>query len=132
MKPNCQRVPSYFDETIVFNQLQSSGSIAYYKLMQTGFPTKIPIAELFQKLQPYTKPNHLSIGINNCCRIFLIANKLLSKNFKFGKAEIHIRPGQSHLLYSMNIAIQRSNDEIAFKFKKGFNAFMRLSKAKFE
>lgn len=127
MKPNRLHVPGFFDDTIVLNQLQSSGMMAYRSLMELGYPIKIPIAELFQKLQPYLEQRHISIGSNVCCRIFLLAIGFLSEDFKFGKTEIHFRPGRKHLLDLLNVEFQKSKNDITVRFKKGFISFMRRS-----
>ncbi|XP_031625631.1 myosin heavy chain 95F-like [Contarinia nasturtii] len=51
VKPNRKTMPDIFDDTIVFNQLQSSGMLAYNQLIQLGFPIKIMILDLFEKLK---------------------------------------------------------------------------------
>lgn len=127
MKPNHQQIPDHFDEVFVYNQLKSSGTIAYYNLMNLGYPIKISIAELFEKLQPYLEQRHISFGANNCCQIYLLANGFESNEFKFGKTEIHIRPGKLDLLNRMNAEFQEMNNEIAVKFKKRFIASIRRS-----
>lgn len=124
MKPNLQRVPDNFDEAIVSRQLESSGTIAYYNLMQIGYPTKVSIDELYHKLKFYLELRHTSIGVNNCCMIFLLASGFISKDFKFGKTKIHIRPGKVELLNRMNVEFQRPNNEIKFKFNESFKKFM--------
>lgn len=126
MKPNRQQVPGLFDDMFVSAQLEASGTMAYLKLTQLGYPIKIQIAELFQKLQPYLEQRHISIGANNCCKIFLFANKFMPEDFKFGKTEIHFRPGKFGLLDQMNNEFQLSNNcHIAAKFRTGFISFMR-------
>lgn len=84
MKPNDKQKPGCFDENIVFDQLEASGTIAFHTLMQMGYPVKVPIAEFYQKIKPYMTPGHgyESIGTINCCRFFLLASGFLSKDFK--------------------------------------------------
>lgn len=125
MKPNLKQVPGNFNEIIVSRQLESSGTMAFYNLMQLGYPTKISIDDLHHKLKPYVKPRHTSIGVNNYCMIFLLASGFLSKDFKFGKTEIHVRPGKFQLLDRMNAEFQRPNNEIKVKFNESFKKFMR-------
>lgn len=110
---------------MVFNQLESSGTIAYYNLMQMGYPLKVSISEFYQKLLVYLEPRHISIGMNNCCKIFLMSNNFLCKDFKFGTTEIHVRPGKRHLIDSMMTNFQEPNNAIAVKFKNGFVDYMR-------
>lgn len=110
---------------MVFNQLESSGTIAYYNLMQMGYPLKISINDFYAKLMTYLEPRHISIGINSCCKIFLMSNNILSKDFKFGATEIHVRPGKRHLIDIMMTNFQKLNNDIGVKFNSGFNAYMR-------
>lgn len=130
MKPNRHQIPNLFDENFVHKQLETSGTMAYCKLMQLGFPIKMPIAELSHKLKLCMEPHHTmpNIGVNNCCIFFLLASGFHRDDFRLGKTAIHFRPGKCHLLDKMKTDFQESNNlQIAIKFKKGFNAFIRRS-----
>lgn len=119
-----KQVPDFYDEIVVSKQLESSGTLAYYNLMQCGYPTKIGIVEFYNKLKMHLEPRHISIGMHNCCKIVLLASGFLSKDFKFGKTEIHIRPGNYHLVDQLNVELERPDSEITVKFKRKFIAFM--------
>lgn len=121
VKPNCEQQPDIYDEISVRNQLETSGTLAYYKFMQHSYPIKISISKLFQNLQPILEPRHISFGAINCSRIFLLANGLSSRDFKFGKTEIFIRPG--HQLMALDSS-QLSIDNVT-KIKQEFKFFMR-------
>lgn len=127
MKPNDKQKPGCFDENIVFDQLEASGTIAFHTLMQMGYPVKVPIAEFYQKIKPYMTPGHgyESIGTINCCRFFLLASGFLSKDFKFGKTEIHIRSKNSKLLNQINIGSQDLLAGVAVKFNEQCRYFKR-------
>lgn len=110
----------------VLKQLEASGTMAYLKLTQLGFPTKISIADFFQNLQPYLEQRHISIGVNNCCKIYLLASNFLPEDFKFGKSEIHFRPGKCDLLDQMKKEFQQpNNSQVGARFKTEFIASMR-------
>lgn len=97
--------------------------------MQFSYPIKISISELFEKLQTILEPRHISLGAVNCCRIFLVANGVSSNEFKFGKTEVHIRPG--HQLPAFD-ASQLSIDELT-KINQEFKFFMyRILKIRFK
>lgn len=121
VKPNRQQLPEIYDEISVRNQLETSGTMAYYSFMQLNYPIKFSISGLFEKLQAFLEPRHLSFGANNCCRIFLLAIGVPSKDFKFGKSEIHIRRG--HQIPALD-TVQLPNYEI-IKIKQEFKFFMR-------
>lgn len=129
MKPNRQKEPHCFDETFVINQLQSSGMLAYNKLMQLGFPVKITINEFFQKIKPFLEPRYLAGPVKNCCLIFLLSTGFQCKDFRTGNTEIHFRPGNSEKIDLMNqmilISDNRIRDEIVLKYKKRFNRLQR-------
>lgn len=111
----------------VSKQLEASGTMAYLKLTQIGYPIKISIADFFQRLQPFLEKRHISTGVNNCCKIFLFASNFKPTDFKFGKTEIHFRPGKSNLLDQMNKELQPANNsQNAAKFKTGFKAYCRV------
>lgn len=124
LKPNLQQKSGFFDKSVVFNQLESSGALAYYSLMEIGYPVKIPITEFFHNLQPYLEKQHIGIGTVNCCRIFLLVLGLLAKDFKFGKTEIHIRPGSALVLNRLCFKVALDNEHV-IKFRKELIAFMR-------
>lgn len=114
-----------FDEKLVFQQMESSGTLAYYKLMQFGYPIKISINELFTKLQSHLEARHISIGAKNCCIVFLLSCGFGAKDFKIGKTEVHIRTGNFQLMDSLNEKFEQHNNDITVKFKEGFHVFMR-------
>lgn len=97
--------------------------------MQISYPIKISISELFQKLEAILEPRYLSFGAINCSRIYLLANGLSSKDFKFGKTEIHIRSGHQFLeLDTSQLSINRLPE-----IKQEFKFFMhRILKMRFQ
>lgn len=119
MKPNFQQSPESFDENVVLDQLRSSGTLAYYELMQFGYPLKIQIADFYNKLKVVSEPRHVSIGNRMCCFIFFLASGFKAEDLKFGKSSIHIRPGNSKLFEKIQIEINNSSPELALKFQKG-------------
>lgn len=93
--------------------------------MQFGFLLKIQITELFKIVEPFLEIRHMSVGMNTCCRILLLASGFQPKDFIFGKTEIHFRPGNSCLLDKLRGEIKQSNGNVTLRFKKVFVAFMR-------
>lgn len=124
MKPNSQQIPELFDDNLVLDQLKSSGTIAYYEMMQFGFPGKLKITDLFDKLKPALEPRHDSIRNHTCCTILLLASGFKSTDFKIGKSWIHIRPGNLQLLEQIQYEIGESSNELALRFKNGYIVHM--------
>lgn len=120
VKPNLNQTPGVFDENFVCEQLQSSGCTAYYELMQFGYPDKIKISDLYDKLAPVLQSRHTSIGRLRCCLIFLLANGFKAEDLRSGKSSINIRPGNSKLLEKLQIEINDFNPESVLKFNNEF------------
>lgn len=113
-----------FDEDFVLSQLQASGTMAFFNLIQLGFPLKVQISEIFEKLAPFLEHRHRSCGIQLCCQIFLLAIGFQYNDFKIGKTEIHIRPGKPDIFAKMQNAMREPNDDdIGRMFKREFVAF---------
>lgn len=92
--------------------------------MQFGYPAKLKIADLFDKLKPVLEPRHISMGRYMCCTILLLASGLKSTDFRIGEMDIHIRPGFSQLLDQIHCETNESSAELALRFKKGYVVHM--------
>lgn len=114
-----------FDEDFVSLQLTSSGAMAYFELMQIGFPLKVGISELMEHMRTFLEPRHISIGTNVCCYILCSAVGLNANEFKLGKTDIFIRPGKTHLLDVLYDQLKYSKAELKRKFHDKFLDFMR-------
>lgn len=75
-----------FDETYVVDQLMSSGTFAYYKLMRHGYPLRIDIEEFHKKYEP-------QLGMNIDAKMLLEVLMLLFGDceYKFGISMIMMR-----------------------------------------
>lgn len=126
IKPNSEQKPIFFDEKFVLEQLKTSGTMAYNELMKVGFPSNIGMDELLKYIGPSLESRHTSLGLNNCCLILLLANGFQSRDFVFGKTEIHFRPGKEQMLEKLCYEMKQPDiSNTIIKFKKGFVAFMR-------
>lgn len=125
MKPNSDLLPDFFDDSFVFKQLETSGTIAYHELMKCGYPIKRSISELFQKLTPYLQPRQISIGPSCCCLIFLLSNGFSFRDFKLSKTELNFRPAKCYLLDAMESEFWNPTNNVANKFKQKFHTFIR-------
>lgn len=105
-------------------QLESSGTMAYHKLMQSGYPVKMSISELFQKLKPYLESHHFSIGPGLCCLIFLLSSGFLPTDFKLSKTELNFRPAKCYLLDTVEAEFCKPTKNIGGNFKRKFYTFI--------
>lgn len=123
-KPNDIRVPGTFDEIFVMSQLESSGTIAYYQLMHSGYPFKVKISEIWDNLLPVLETCHRDYGKETCCEIFLRSNGFHNEDFKIGKQDIYIRHGKKSWLQKMRQEMKTS--AVLLNFKKEFEDFREL------
>lgn len=125
VKPNLRQISGYFHDNFVLDQLESSGVAAYYKLMQFGYPDKIPMNVLYDKLKPILQPRHTSLDSRICCLIFMIASGFKAGDLKIGQSSINIRAGNSQLLEKVLIEINGISSELTLKFNSEYVIFMR-------
>lgn len=100
IKPNSSQSSDFFDTNLVQSQLDSSGSIAYQKLMKIGFPSHMSITNLFDMFK--SKPEFSEcINLNQkqqFCNLLLRSCGLKVNNFKFGNTQIFFRKGKLDVL----------------------------------
>lgn len=127
MKPNNNQVPELFIDKVVLAQLESSGTVAFFELIETGYPKKVKMNELYGKVAPLLEPRHASIAVEYFCTLILIASGLEQTDFKIGKSDIHIRAGSSDKIDQIICNADQSNNELIAsfvqKFKKQFRKF---------
>lgn len=123
------QTPDIFNENFVLEQLKTTGTVAYFNLMQHGYPFKVRINELFENMKRFLEPRHISLGSETCCRIFLLCKGFENKDFRIGKTDIHIRLGKSDLFNQLlsycDKSVAEDSSKVVEDFKKGFLMFMR-------
>lgn len=80
--------------------------------MQSGYPIKLKIDEIYLKIQTIMASHHASTGKIACCHILLFAFGFKPKDFKIGKTDISIRPGKTHLLDQLHLELDKPNEEL--------------------
>lgn len=93
--------------------------------MQSGYPIKVKIVELYKKIEPILESHHVYTGKSICCQILLLVSGFKSEDFKFGKTDIHLRSGRTHLLDQLYEELKEFNGQLAHKFKRGHISYMR-------
>lgn len=99
IKPNSNQCSGVFDENLILSQLISSGSIAYQKLMKTGFPAHMSILDLFSIFKSKQGFNeHTSTNQKEFCSRLLRACHLKRNDFVIGNTKIFFRNGKYEML----------------------------------
>lgn len=116
IKPNASQRSGLFDPNFVSSQLISSGSIAYQKLMKTGFPAHISIEDLFNKFKSNGDfKKYTSLNQKDFCYRLLRACYLEQKDFAIGNTKIFFRNGK---LEKFNDKLKCEHEDILFRLNK--------------
>ncbi|XP_028968775.1 unconventional myosin-VI [Galendromus occidentalis] len=94
IKPNNKMESKIFEGPQVLNQLGCSGMTSVLELMQTGFPSRVPFRELYEKYKSYLPKDLASLDPRLFCRTLFMALGLRNNDFKFGLTKIFFRPGK--------------------------------------
>ncbi|KAL1510024.1 hypothetical protein ABEB36_004680 [Hypothenemus hampei] len=94
IKPNSKMVDHQFDGSLSLMQLTCSGMASVLELMEHGFPSRTPFADLHDMYKDYL-PNELKQLVpKTFCEAMLHSLKLQDKDFKFGITRVFFRPGK--------------------------------------
>lgn len=103
---------------MVLAQLNSSGTVAYFNLMQCGYTFNIDFRELFETYKPHLKLAQIHMKPKRFCKILLQSIGFSDKDFKLGATTIFIRPGKSVLLDKLSQSDPAELIVIAQEFQK--------------
>nr|XP_026484267.1 myosin heavy chain 95F [Vanessa tameamea] len=107
IKPNSRMVGKQIEGSLVLTQLQCSGTIAVLSLMEHGFPSRAPFADLHNMYSSYLPPKLQNLSPKVFCQAIVHSFGLSDKDYKFGVTRVFFRPGK----YSEFDAIMRSDPE---------------------
>lgn len=83
-----------FEGSLALAQLICSGTTAVLELMEYGFPSRVPFAELYNMYKSFLPPELVKLVPKTFCEAMLYSLKLNSKEFKFGITKVFFRPGK--------------------------------------
>lgn len=83
-----------FDDDLVLAQLNSSGTTSASKLMEHGFPSRAPFADIMKLYKLVLPPKLQILEPSTFCEAMLHTLKLNSDDFKIGSTKIFFRPGK--------------------------------------
>ncbi|XP_046963537.1 myosin heavy chain 95F isoform X1 [Vanessa cardui] len=107
IKPNSRMVGKQIEGSLVLTQLQCSGTIAVLSLMEHGFPSRAPFADLHNMYSSYLPPKLQNLSPKVFCQAIVHSFGLSDKDYKFGVTRVFFRPGK----YSEFDAIMRSDPD---------------------
>ncbi|XP_025829691.1 myosin heavy chain 95F isoform X2 [Agrilus planipennis] len=107
IKPNSKMIDQKFDGALSLMQLKCSGMVHVLELMEHGYPSRAPFAELHSMYLDYLPPELKRLPPKVFCEAMLHSLKLHEKDFKFGITRVFFRPGK----YSEFDTIMRSDSE---------------------
>ncbi|XP_034830181.1 myosin heavy chain 95F isoform X1 [Maniola hyperantus] len=107
IKPNSRMVGREIEGSLVLTQLQCSGTIAVLALMEHGFPSRAPFAELHNMYKAYLPTKLQTLSPKVFCQAIVHSFGLSDKDYKFGVTRVFFRPGK----YSEFDTIMRSDPE---------------------
>ncbi|KAJ8921386.1 hypothetical protein NQ315_003002 [Exocentrus adspersus] len=94
VKPNNKMIDQQFDGSLSLMQLKCSGMTTVLELMEHGFPSRTPFADLHAMYKDYL-PNELKVlSPKTFCEAMFHSLKLQDKDFKFGVTRVFFRPGK--------------------------------------
>lgn len=94
IKPNQKMAVNDFDGGLALAQLKCSGTISVLELMEYGYPSRVPFAQVYDMYKSYLPNDLLKLSPRTFCEAMLYALKLNSRDFKFGVTRLFFRPGK--------------------------------------
>ena len=94
IKPNSQMVDRKFEGNLSLAQLKCSGTTSVLELMEYGYPSRVPFAELHKMYVSYLPPELAALNPRTFCEAMLHSLRLNDKDFKFGITKVFFRPGK--------------------------------------
>lgn len=94
IKPNNEMVDHRFDGSSILGQLHCSGMTSVLKLMEHGYPSRVPFQELYNMYKSYLPPELAKLDPRFFCEVLLHSLKLNNKDFKFGITRVFFKPGK--------------------------------------
>lgn len=83
-----------FEGSLALTQLKCSGTTSVLELMEYGYPSRVPFAELYNMYKSFLPPELVKLEPKIFCEAMLHSLRLNNKDFKFGITKVFFRPGK--------------------------------------
>lgn len=87
-------VDQQFDGALSLMQLKCSGMTTVLELMEHGFPSRAPFADLYEMYKEYLPKELKQLQPRTFCEAMLHSLHLHEKDYKFGVTRVFFRPGK--------------------------------------
>ncbi|XP_064488667.1 unconventional myosin-VI-like isoform X2 [Ornithodoros turicata] len=94
IKPNLKMVDHLFEGGQILSQLKCSGMTSVLELMQQGYPSRAPFADLYNMYKCYLPPELARLDPRLFCKALFKALGLNENDFRFGLTKVFFRPGK--------------------------------------
>ncbi|XP_065371251.1 myosin heavy chain 95F isoform X3 [Calliphora vicina] len=94
IKPNSKMIDRDFEGGLALAQLKCSGTISVLELMEHGYPSRVPFADLYNMYKSLLPPELAKLPARTFCEAMLQSLNLSSRDFKFGITKVFFRPGK--------------------------------------
>jgi len=94
IKPNQKMVDHQFEGSSILSQLEYSGMTSVMELMQNGFPSRVPYADLHNMYSKYLPPKLAKLEPRVFCQVLLQAMGMREYDYRFGVTRVFFRPGK--------------------------------------
>ncbi|XP_065316366.1 unconventional myosin-VI-like isoform X2 [Gordionus sp. m RMFG-2023] len=94
IKPNSRMTKHEFEGANILHQLESSGTLEVLKLMEYGFPAKVPTLDFYNRYTNYLPSSMERMDIRIFCKYLFKSVGLKETDFEFGTSKIFFRSGK--------------------------------------
>uniref|UniRef100_A0A7M4FDX9 Myosin X n=1 Tax=Crocodylus porosus TaxID=8502 RepID=A0A7M4FDX9_CROPO len=98
IKPNMQKMPDQFDQTVVLNQLRYSGMLETVRIRRAGFPVRRPFQDFYKRYKVLMRNLTLPEDLNGKCAVLLHMYDSTSTEWQLGKNKVFLRESLEHKL----------------------------------
>ncbi|XP_045907029.1 unconventional myosin-X isoform X2 [Micropterus dolomieu] len=98
IKPNTQKMPDQFDQTLVLNQLRYSGMLETVKIRRTGFPIRRPFQDFCSRYKVLMRGVMIPNDPRGSCIQLLHLYDSSSAEWQLGKTKVFLRESLEHRL----------------------------------
>uniref|UniRef100_A0A673AK21 Myosin X n=1 Tax=Sphaeramia orbicularis TaxID=375764 RepID=A0A673AK21_9TELE len=98
IKPNTQKMPDHFDQTVVLNQLRYSGMLETVKIRRTGFPIRRPFQDFCSRYKVLMRDSMIPDDPKGRCVELLHLYDSSSAEWQLGKTKVFLRESLEHRL----------------------------------
>lgn len=98
IKPNMQKMPDQFDQTVVLNQLRYSGMLETVRIRRAGFPVRRPFQDFHKRYKVLMRNLTLPEDLKGKCIVLLHHYDSTNTEWQLGKSKVFLRESLEHKL----------------------------------